>query len=267
MSKEKLQVKSLTDKTSEENVLQDRKWIEYSPDFQPLDKNLESLWNKYQDTNVNLSSLTWKENIAPEHLTHIERELNAHWGIKFAKRPLVDIPHVDPDILCSIVGRKNQAKAMKKLSIIRDYILIGQNPRGQAFDPFNGGKKDKIPWVQNMYDKYGEKAIVNSYQESQFRSNKMTAVSGAAQALSRVYCRYHPELVRKLEEVSVGIMKRINGITDPITNDEIRRPYWTLDKQEKIEVVDYVEKACIDILKFFSAEEPVEVFSAEDHAR
>lgn len=222
-----------TTKTELESLLREDYYRALEPVFP--DKTLEAL-------------------IKEEKIRAFQKCLIEELGIEFVIKDPIKIPEVDSARVLSVFGNKAK-EAEDKLKTISDYVSLRNSKYGQAFfqeEPeIFEVKTDKSAWAKPKRKKFGEDIFEQIFEKTQYRANIMFEVHLSAQMML-IYLKNtsdHSEVIEAIRQIDFGIMERIKG-----SADGSRNPYDKLDKQGKLEVVEFIETTCLDVLRFFSGE-------------
>ena len=180
--------------------------------------------------------------------------LDAAWNILqsegvhiLPKRNLV-IPKPNSAKVFSTVGVRKVHQAREMFQVFDDFIHMSS-----IADKFNKDHHARVAWSGVMSQRVGETVFKRLYEErNQLRLNVLSVpVLALVNLIGLINRSKHPEIVERLNEVEEQISDVFTGY-HPVTHKYDGKKYSDRELEEKLQVVQFMEDRCIDILNVFT---------------
>jgi len=162
------------------------------------------------------------------------------------KRDLV-IPNPDLGVVSSVVGVRKVRQAYQKFQIFNDFLHMYP-----IADRFNKDHHARVAWSGVMSKKIGSTVFQRLYEgRNQLRLNILSApVLALINLCGLINESKQPNVIERLNGIEQQISKVFEGY-HPVTNQYDGKKYGDRELEEKLQVVQFMEDRCIDILNVF----------------
>lgn len=183
-----------------------------------------------------------------------QTKLDAAWSVLqsegvyiMPKRELV-IPNPDLIIVTSMVGIRRVHKAYQRFQTINDFLHMYP-----IADRFNRDHRARVAWSGVMSARIGLTVFKRLYSEkNQLRLNVLSyPVLALSNLQGLIDQSKHPDIIERLNEIEEQISRIFEGY-HPVTYQYDGKEYGDRELEGKLQVVQFMEDRCIDILSVFS---------------
>lgn len=178
-------------------------------------------------------------------LVEVRSILELQHKVVFLPNSQLIVPSLDENYLEGIVGKEHMEGALRCLSYFRKYVCDCQ----PIMDKFND-HAERRKWRREMYEEFGDTFRIVYEEHNQLRINNMD-FGGPISFLSLIAKkRKDNERHGRLVAIGTDLWSKVTG-KDINTGKQIGESYREMTLGEKLEVVHFNEKGCLEILKMY----------------
>lgn len=178
-------------------------------------------------------------------LVKVRSILESQHGVVFLPNSQLNIPSLDQNYLERVVGEENMENTLRCLALLSRYMRNCQ-PITDSFSDH----AERRRWRREMREKFGDAFHIVYEKYNQLRINNMD-FGGPISLLSLIAKkREDSQRYEKLIAIGADLWSKVTG-KDINTNKQIGKNYHEMTLDEKLEVVRFNEKCCLEILKMY----------------